>query len=66
MAETYVIAPAHIATGTTYGNAEDAARAAAALVERDRVPRVVLRVSAEVRPSPRPQVDVAFAEVANG
>lgn len=60
MAERYVIAPAHIVRNadTLFENPHEAAVAASHLVEKDRAPRVVLRVVSEVRVSDRPKVDV--------
>lgn len=68
MADHYVIVPRHAITGCTpYRSAEDAAVDAAALVEKDRVPRVVVRVQAVVKASATPKVDIVqIAEVPRG
>lgn len=68
MADQYVIVPRHAVTGCTpYVTAEDAAVDAAALVEKDRVPRIVMRVHAEVKVSATPKVDIVqIAEVGGG
>lgn len=69
MAERYVIAPAHVVTSAdrVFNDPAEAAVAASLLVEKDRAPRVVLRVHSEVRVSPVPKVDIVqIAEEARG
>lgn len=64
MADRYVIAPAHLVrhADQVYDNPQDAAVAAANLVEKDRAPRVVLRLVSEIRASDRPKVDIVQIE----
>ena len=68
MAERYVIAPAHVVTTAdrVFDSPQEAAVAASLLVEKDRGPRVVLRVVAEVRVSPVPKVDIVQIEEQGG
>ena len=67
----YVVVPLHTVNNNDdrFLSAHEALQKAAVLVEKDRQPRAVVQVVADVRPSPRPQVEVAIlrdAEVGNG
>lgn len=60
MAERYLVIPAHVvvACEREYVDAAEAAVAASVQVEKDRVPRVVVRVMSEVRVAPTPKIDI--------
>ncbi|MCR6661857.1 MAG: hypothetical protein NVV60_01585 [Luteimonas sp.] len=68
MPDRYVIAPAHVVTSADqeFSDPHEASVAASRLVEKDKAPRVVLRVAAHVRVSPVPKVDVVIEEEGRG
>lgn len=68
MADQFVIVQTHLINATAkYTSAADAAVDAAKLVEKDRIPRTVLRVISNVCVSATPKVDIVqIAEVCGG
>lgn len=68
MADHYIYVPAHIAKGAVaFADAAEAGVSASLLVQKDRVPRVVVRLHSEVRVSDTPEVDIVMiAEVGRG
>lgn len=66
MAERFLVLPAHVALGQSHQFYADAVGAAVAQVDKDRVPRLVVRCVADVRPSHAPRAEVIAAEAAHG
>lgn len=63
MSEVYVVVPMHMsACNDKFDTREVAAIKAAALCEKDRVPRVVMRLITEVRASQVPRVDIVHLD----
>lgn len=67
MADRFLVIPAYAASGAhgEFADPHAAAVEASSMVERDRVPRVVVQLVSEIRASPVPKLDIVqIADIA--
>ena len=66
MAEQFIVLPVHMTLGQSHASYDNAVGAAVAQVDKDGVPRLVVRFVADVRPSNAPRAEVIAVEAVNG